>query len=54
MSMRTGRFGQVTLEYFIIFAAVAAVTILGLTTFGTDIRTALGSFFNAAATDIAN
>jgi len=54
MSMRAGRSGQVTLEYFIIFAAVAAVTIVGLTAFGSNIRTALGGFFNAAATRIAN
>lgn len=54
MSMRARRSGQITLEYFIIFAAVAAVTILGLTGFGSNIRTTLEGFFNAAASKIAN
>ena len=41
--------GQVTLEYFILFAVVAAVTIGGLTAYSTDIKNALEQFFNGAA-----
>jgi len=45
---------QVTLEYFILFAVVALVTVIGLTTFDDDIRTSLEGFVNAAANKIAN
>lgn len=48
-----GSRGQVTLEYFILFAVLAAVTLVSVTTFDDAIRSALGTFFNAAANNIA-
>jgi len=48
------RRGQVVLEYFLVFAVVALLTLIGLTSFDDDIRNALGEFFNAAANKIAN
>ena len=45
--------GQVTLEYFILFAAVAAAVIVGFQAFGADIASAIRDFFNAAANRIA-
>ena len=48
------RSGQATLEYFILFAVLAAVTIGGLTLYSSDIKNALQGFFNAAATKMAN
>jgi Flp pilus assembly pilin Flp len=47
------RNGQVTLEYFIIFAVVAFVTIVTVTTFDDAVKTALQDLFNAAANKIA-
>ena len=41
--------GQVTLEYFILFAVIAAATLGALTAYSTDIKTALEQFFNGAA-----
>ena len=49
---RLSRMGQVTVEYFILFAIVAEVTLLGLTTFDEDVRKTCTDFFNAAATDV--
>ena len=46
------RRGQSTLEYLILFAVVAAVTLIGLTTFDESIKKALQGFFNAAANKI--
>lgn len=46
------RRGQVVLEYLLLFAAVALVTVLGMTSFDNDIRTNLQGFFHAAANDI--
>ena len=51
------RQGQVTLEYFILFALMAVLTILGMTTttgFNVNIRTAMRDFVNAAAAKLAN
>lgn len=45
--------GQVTLEFFILFAVVALVTVIGLTAFHVDIRKVLEGFFNAAANRMA-
>ena len=41
--------GQVVLEYFLIFAMVAILTIIGLTNFHEQVADAWKSFFNAAA-----
>ena len=49
---RTGR-GQVTVEYFLLFAVVIALTVLGVTSFHTDIRTALEDFFTSLAKTMA-
>jgi len=46
--------GQVTLEYFILFAATAALTVVGFQMFGADVSGALQEFMNAAASKIAN
>ena len=51
---KSSKAGQVTLEFFILFAVVALLTVIGLTTFNVDIRTALEELFNAAAREIAN
>ena len=45
--------GQVTLEYFILFAAIAAITIMTLTNFDNTITTGFQGFLNAAATKIS-
>jgi len=49
-----GRRGQVTMEYFLIFAAVAAVTWIVASQFDDDVRVTMESFFNDAADSIAN
>ena len=41
--------GQVTLEYFILFAVFVAATIGALTVYSADIKNALVQFFNGAA-----
>ncbi len=46
--------GQVTIEYFILFAVVALLTLAGLTTVDDQVRTGLQNFFRAAANDIAH
>ncbi len=46
--------GQVTIEYFILFAIVALLTIAGLTTVDDQVRTRLQDFFRVAANDIAH
>ena len=46
--------GQVTLEYFLLFAAVAVAVIAGLQLFGEQISSALQEFVNAAAKAITN
>ena len=48
------REGQVTIEYFILFAVVALLTLAGLTTVDDQVRTRLERFFRAAANDIAH
>lgn len=50
-SLRRG--GQATLEYFLLFAAVAALTIVGLTRFDEDVRATFEDLFQAAARKIA-
>ncbi|MBI2495990.1 MAG: hypothetical protein HYY90_04990 [Candidatus Omnitrophica bacterium] len=44
--------GQVTVEYFLIFAAIAAAVIIGFSAFHGSIRNALEGFANAAADKI--
>lgn len=53
IAYQTTKFGQVTLEYFILFAALALLTVIGVTTFHTDVKNAVQGFFNAAATEMA-
>lgn len=48
------RKGQVVIEYFILFAAIAVITIVSLTQFDDEIKNTVQGFFNAAANDIAN
>ena len=48
------RTGQVTLEYFLLFAIVAMATLLGFTTFDENVRKTCEDFFNAAAADLTN
>jgi|GEM_PF-5160422 len=48
------QWGQVTIEYFILFAVVALLTLAGLTTVDDQVRTRLETFFRAAANDIAH
>ncbi len=45
--------GQVTLEYFMLFAAIAAITILTLTNFDNTIKSGFQGFLDAAASHIA-
>ena len=47
------RKGQVTLEYFLIFAVLAVLTIVSVATFDDAVKTALQDLFNAAANKIA-
>lgn len=44
--------GQVTVEYFLLFAAIALVTILSLTAFDENVRGTLQGFVGAAAARI--
>jgi hypothetical protein len=46
--------GQVTLEYFILFTAIALVTLVGVATFDDTLNDLARDFFNAAAAKIAN
>lgn len=41
--------GQVTIEYFILFAVVALLTVAGLTTFDDDVKAAMQAFFQGRA-----
>ena len=41
--------GQVVLEYFLIFAAVIVLTVIGLTNYHKQVADAWKNFFNAAA-----
>jgi len=43
------RKGQIVLEYFLIFALVALLTIVGLTTYHQQVADAWKNFFTAAA-----
>ncbi|MBI3319023.1 MAG: hypothetical protein HYZ89_00320 [Candidatus Omnitrophica bacterium] len=45
--------GQVTIEYFILFAVMAMLTIVGLTSFQGGIKTSFQGFVNAAAEKLA-
>ena len=45
--------GQVTLEYFVLFAAIAAITIITLTNFDNTIKSSFQGFLNAAAAKIS-
>ena len=40
--------GQILLEYFVLFAVVAMLTIIGLTRFDDEIRASLNRFIQAA------
>lgn len=44
--------GQVTLEYFIIFAMITAIVMAGLATFRDEIKSSLQGFMNGAAAAI--
>ena len=46
--------GQVTVEYFILFAVVAAVTLIGLSTFDDQVKDTMKELAHAAANNIAN
>lgn len=51
---RWDRRGQVTLEYFLLFAVIALATVIGLgTTFHTDIQTSVQEMANAATQKLA-
>ena len=43
------QWGQVTIEYFILFAVVALLTVAGLTTFDDDVRQHMQELFTTAA-----
>ena len=45
--------GQVVAEYFILFAVVAMLTLVGFTAFDDDIKRSLEGFLDAAAAKIA-
>lgn len=45
--------GQAMIEYAILFAVIAVLTVIGVTTFDDSVKTALQGFFNAAANKIA-
>ncbi len=45
--------GQVTLEYFILFAVIAVLTVVSLTRVDDQVRAALTDFANAAAARVA-
>ena len=45
--------GQVTLEYFLLFAALAIVTLIGLTNFDDRVKGSLGGWVNSAAANMA-
>ena len=47
--MRRHSPGQVTIEYFLIFAVVIAVTLLGATLFDDNMRSSLVGFFTELA-----
>ena len=52
--MRTSARGQIVVEYFILFAAVALVTMIGLTRFDDDVKAALANFFQTAADKVTS
>lgn len=54
MKYQLSRHGQVVLEYLVLFAAVAALTILGVTTFDDTIKSTLQGFYHAAANKITH
>ena len=45
---RAEAMGQVTIEYFLLFAAIALVTVLGLTQFDEQVGKTLRHFFTSA------
>lgn len=51
--MNTTRSGQITIEYILLLATVAAVTLVSMTTFDDQIMSALGDFFTKAADDMS-
>lgn len=51
--MENRRRGQVILEYFIIFAAIAVVTLIGVALFDDQIQSTLESFVGDAANNMA-
>ena len=50
---RRCRGGQAVLEYVLLFAAVAAVTLISVTAFDDNVRATLEDFFRAAANKMA-
>ena len=53
LSVRNRR-GQIISEYFILFALIAALTLVGVTHFDQNVRNILEDFFEAAANVLAN
>lgn len=45
--------GQITLEYLILFAVIAAVTLISMTKFDNQVATSLQGFFTKAANAIS-
>ena len=48
MDKTRGTQGQITVEYFLLLATLAAVTIVAVTTFDEDIRAIMVGLFQAA------
>ncbi len=46
--------GQVTIEYFILFAIVALLTVAGISTFDDDVRQTFQHFFGSMAHEITH
>ena len=46
--------GQVVLEYFILFAVVALLTLVALSNFDENVRQSVAGFFATAANKMAN
>lgn len=52
MMMRNRAAGQVTIEYFLLFAAVILITLIGLTTVDNDLAGTFETLFSTAASKI--
>ena len=47
--MREHRAGQITIEYFLLLAAIIVMTLVGVSTFHTDIAATFQKLFSSAA-----